>query len=167
MSLRKIATVLSTLAFTAAVLVGGAGGAGASGPVTPEATYTSVSDGWAQVERWYDSNPGYVPAQYTSDGRLNQTGQRATFFGSAQPAAGRYLLSYAPGWDSNSKPVPVLLVPGAYETADSAWADPTDGTMGCGATTCPTAGLMQSLSGAGYKVPSPGPDLRPGSQSLA
>ncbi len=150
--LRKIATVVSTLTLAAAALAGTANTASASGPVTLEATYTSVSDGWTQVERWYDSNSGYVPAQYTSDGRLDQTGQRATFFGSSRPAAGRYLLSYAPGWNTNSKPVPVLLVPGAYETADSAWANPTDGTMGCGATTCPTTGMMQSLSSAGYKA---------------
>ncbi|XVQ14518.1 esterase/lipase family protein [Spirillospora sp. CA-255316] len=150
---RTIATGLSALMLAATALIANAGGASASGPVTLEATYTSVSNGWAKVERWYDSNPGYVPAEYPADGRLDQAGQRLTHFGgAARPVAGRYLLSYAPGWDTNSKPVPVLLVPGAYETADSAWANPTDGPIGCGATTCPTTGLMQALSGAGYKV---------------
>lgn len=82
--------------------------------VTLEATYTSVSDGWAKVERWFDSNSGYNAAQYPADGRLDQTGQRKTFFnGVARPVAGRYLLSYAPGWNTNSKATPVLLVPGA------------------------------------------------------
>lgn len=136
-----------------ALLVASSSQVHASGPVTLEATYTTVSDGWAKVERWYDSNSGYNLAQYPADGRLDQTGQRKTFFnGIARPVAGRYLLSYAPGWDTNPKAVPVLLVPGAYETADFAWANPGEGPMGCGATSCPSTGMMQYLSGAGYKA---------------
>lgn len=125
----------------------------AVGPLTLEASYTSVADGWSKVERWYDANPGFITAQYPSDGRLDQTGQRKEFFGNVtRPAAGRYLLSYAPGWSTNPKATPVLLVPGAYENADYAWANPASSPLGCGSTSCPTTGLMQSLSAAGYKV---------------
>lgn len=125
----------------------------ASGALTLEATYANVGDGWAKVERWYDSNPGYNLAAYPPDGRLDQTGQRLTEFGGvAEPVAGRYLLSYAPGWASNPKPTPVLLVPGAYENADFAWANPGEGPLGCGVTNCPSTGMMQFLSSAGYKV---------------
>lgn len=120
--------------------------------MTLEATFSSPAYGWAKVERWYDSNPGFIPAQYPSDGRLDQTGQRLTQFGAARPNAGRFLLSYAPGWATNPKSVPVLLVPGAYETADYAYANPSTSPIGWGASSCPSTGLMQSLSGAGYKV---------------
>ena len=140
----------AVIAMTGGLLT--AGPAQASGARTLEATFTSPSYGWSKVERWYDANSGYIPAQYTADGRLNQTGQRATQFASSQPAAGRFLVSYAPGWNSNPKAVPVLLVPGAYETADFAYANPSVSPIGCGASTCPTTGLMQSLSSAGYKV---------------
>lgn len=125
----------------------------ATSSTTLEATYTSVSEGWAKVERWYDSSPGFFTAQYPPDGRLDQTGQRKTHFnGVARPDAGRYLLSYAPGWNTNPKPTPVLLVAGSYETADFAWANPASSPIGCGSITCPTTGMMQSLSSAGYKV---------------
>lgn len=48
--------------------------------------------------------------------------------------------------------MPVLLVPGAYENADYAWANPSSGPLGCGASSCPTTGLMQSLTDGGYRV---------------
>lgn len=35
-------------------------------------------------------------------------------------------------WDANAKPVPVLLVHGANDTADRAWANPNElGGLGC------------------------------------
>lgn len=120
---------------------------------TLEATYVSVQNGWVQVERWRDTNSNFLAEDYPPDGRLNQTGQRLTFFGNvAQPASGRFLLYYGPGWDTNPKPTPVLLVHGAFENADWAWANPADSPLGCGAASCPTAGLMQYLSDRGYKV---------------
>lgn len=60
---------------------------------------------------------------------------------------------YAPGWDVNPKPVPVLLVHGANQDADLAWADPNEaGAYGCGRSSCPSTGLMQALAADGYKV---------------
>lgn len=149
--LKRLAAVVVALALTGAALAMPSVAYG-TGPVTLEATFTSPSYGWSKVERWHDSNPGFIPAQYPSDGRLDQTGQRLTHFGSARPDAGRFLLSYGPGWSTNPKTTPVLLVPGAYETADYAYADPSTSPIGCGASTCPTTGLMQSLAGAGYRV---------------
>ncbi len=146
----RIAAIIVAALAAGAVAVPGP--AAASGPLTLEATFASPSHGWSKVERWYDSNPGFIPAQYPADGRLDHTGQRLTHFGSARPDAGRFLLSYAPNWSSNPKTVPVLLVPGAYETADFAYANPSVSPIGCGAGTCPSTGLMQSLESAGYRV---------------
>lgn len=126
----------------------------AVGSLTLEATFTSVSNGWVKVERYYDNDPNFSTEDYPPDGRGNQDGQRLTFFGNvAQPASSRFLLYYAPGWSTNSQPVPVLMVHGANDNADRAWANPNElGGFGCGATTCPNTGLMQYLSSSGLKV---------------
>lgn len=81
----------------------------ATGNVTLEATFTSVANGWARVERWHDTDAGFQSENYPGDGRMNQTGQRLTFFGAGQPASGQFLLYHAPGWDTNSEPTPVIL----------------------------------------------------------
>ncbi len=115
-----------------------------------EATFTTVDYGWEKVERWLDQSSLFQAEDYLADGRNDQTGQRKTFFGTARPFSGRFLLYYAPGWDTGSKPVPVLLVHGALHNADWAWAKPDLG--GCGNDTCPSTGLMQYLVSKGYKV---------------
>lgn len=122
----------------------------ATGSVTLEATFTTVSYGWARVERWKDNGAMFAAEQYLADGRNDQDGQRATFFATGQPHSSRFLLYHAPGWNTGTKPTPVLLVHGANDNADRAWAAPNLGN--CGATTCPSTGLMQYLSGRGYKV---------------
>lgn len=124
----------------------------ATGNVILEATFTNVANDWEKVERWHDTDSGFLPADFPPDGRMNQTGQRLTFFGASQPASGQFLLYYAPGWDTNPKPIPVLLVHGAFENADWAWANPADSPLGCGATSCPNTGMMQFLSGQGRRV---------------
>ncbi|HZS15801.1 MAG TPA: lipase [Candidatus Dormibacteraeota bacterium] len=128
--------------------------AGAVGTLTLQATFTSVSYGWSQVERYNDTDPNWPSGgYYPSDGRNNQTGQRATFFGSSQPLGSQFLLYYAPGWNTGSKAVPVLLVMGAADNVDREYADPAlNGAGTCGASSCPSTGLMQYLSGAGYRV---------------
>jgi hypothetical protein len=61
------------------------------------------------VERWNDNDPGFAPEAYPPDGRGDQDGQRRTFFGNvARPRLSRFLLYFAPGWDTGSKPTPVL-----------------------------------------------------------
>ncbi len=124
------------------------------GYLTLEATYHSVANGWASVERYLDTTSGFTQEQYAPDGRGDQDGQRRTFFaGAAHPFSGRFLLYSAPGWDTGSHPTPVLLVHGANDNPDRAWANPNEsGGYGCGSSTCPTTGLMQYLSTRGYRV---------------
>lgn len=130
--------------------------ASAVGNLTLEATFTgsSVANGWVMVERYHDNDPNFPTANYPPDGRGNQDGQRLTFFGNvAQPAMSRFLLYYAPGWNTNSRPVPVLMVYGANTNADLSWANPNEfGANICGASSCPNTGLMQFLSNNGFKV---------------
>lgn len=143
------------LAAAAAALAGTAPqGATATPSVTHEATFTSgIQHGWARVERYRDTSSGFTAETYPPDGRGDHTGQTATFFGSARPHASRFLLYAAPRWQSGAKPVPVLLVHGANQTADQAWANPNaSGAFGCGQLSCPSTGLMQHLDGLGYKV---------------
>ncbi|WP_329570883.1 esterase/lipase family protein [Kitasatospora sp. NBC_01266] len=124
------------------------------GYLTLEANYTSVANGWDHVERYLDTTPGFTQEQYPPDGRGDQDGQRLTFFGGvAEPFSGRFLLYSAPGWNTGTHQVPVLLVHGANDNPDRAWADPGEsGGYGCGTTPCPDTGLMQYLSSRGYRV---------------
>ena len=116
-------------------------------------TYTSVQYGWQQVELWQDTYASWPAQQYPHDSRNDQTGQRLTFFGAAEPPGSDFLLYYAPGWNTGTHAVPVLLVMGAADTADREYADPNLGGSGtCGSLSCPSTGLMQYLSGQGYKV---------------
>lgn len=123
--------------------------------LTKEASFTtSIENGWVKVERWRDTRTAFVQESFPSDGRGNQNGQRVRFFGSnATPHSSRFLLYYAPGWDNNPRATPVLLVHGANQDADLAWADPNEaGAYGCGRGTCPSSGLMQSLTADGFRV---------------
>lgn len=119
-----------------------------------EATYTSVANGWATVDRYRDTTPGFTTEQYPPDGRGDQDGQRRTFFdGAARPASSRFLLYSAPGWDTGARPTPVLLVHGANDNPDRAWANPGEsGGFGCGSAVCPSTGLMQYLAARGHRV---------------
>lgn len=146
-----------TLGLVALVAVLGATPAVATATpsVTLEASYTSgIANGWSLVERYRDGSSGFQAESYPPDGRGDQTGQTRTFFGGvARPHSSRFLLYHAPGWQTGTKPVPVLLVHGANQTADQAWANPnSSGSYGCGRISCPSTGLMQYLDGAGYKV---------------
>lgn len=141
----RIATILASTALAAPAL---------AGPLTQEATFTSgLANGWARVERWRDTSSGFTQEAFPPDGRGDQSGQRATFFASARPHSSRFLLYYAPGWNSGTRATPVLLVHGANQDADLAWANPNEaGAFGCGRSSCPSTGLMQNLSANGYKV---------------
>ena len=128
--------------------------ADAVGTTVLEATYTSVLNGWARVERYRDTDANLPTEAYPADGRGDQDGQRLTFFGNvARPRSNTFLLYHAPGWQTGSKTTPVLLVHGANDSADRAWANPGEsGSFGCGAFSCPSTGLMQYLNGRGHKV---------------
>ncbi|MFC9329570.1 esterase/lipase family protein [Kitasatospora sp. NPDC057015] len=146
------------LAVLLALVTGLAGappaGAAAPGYLTMEASYGTVANGWDHVERYLDTTAGFHQEQYPPDGRGDQDGQRLTFFGGVkQPHSGRFLLYSAPGWNSGAHQVPVLLVHGANDNPDRAWANPGEsGGYGCGTASCPNTGLMQYLSTRGYRV---------------
>lgn len=126
-----------------------------AGTVALEATYTSgIQNGWVRVERWRDTLSAFTQEAFPPGGRGDQTGQRKTFFGGdGSPHSSKFLMYYAPGWNSNPKATPVLLVHGANQDADLAWADPNEaGPYGCGRYSCPSSGLMQQLVNDGYKV---------------
>jgi hypothetical protein len=150
------AALLTLLAAALAAQAGaGAPAARATASRTLEATFSSgISNGWVRVERWRDNGTGFAAEDYPPSGRGDQDGQRKTFFGGvARPHSSRFLLYYAPGWDTGAKPTPVLLVHGANDTPDRAWANPNElGGFGCGALTCPSTGLMQYLGTRGYRV---------------
>jgi hypothetical protein len=130
--------------------------AGAVGSYVLDATYTSgILNGWVRVERYRDTDANLPTEAYPPDGRGDQDGQRKTFFGNvARPRSNQFLLYSAPGWNTGAKSTPVLLVHGANDNADRAWANPNEaGGFGCGSWSgCPTTGLMQHLSSRGYKV---------------
>lgn len=153
MPLRRLWTVL-VAALVATVLTPAAAHAAAvPSYLQLEASFSSAADGWAKVDRYLDTITGFTQEDFPPDGRGDQTDQRVTYFGGAEPYSGRFLLYSAPGWDSNPKATPVLLVHGADDNADRAWANPGEsGGFGCGAITCPGTGMMQYLSGAGYRV---------------
>lgn len=114
-----------------------------------------IQNGWVRVERWRDPNPGFIQEDRLDiDQRASQSGQRLKFFASdPAPRASKFLLYYAPGWDAAKRSTPILLAHGANDQADRAWANPGEsGDFGCGQSSCPKTGLMQSLALAGYSV---------------
>jgi hypothetical protein len=146
--------LLVTACVTAALIAPTAPSASAAGTVVKDATFSPVSNGWSKVERWHDTDTNFPTEAFPPDGRGDQKGDRLTYFGGvARPNSGSFLMYYAPKWQTGTKAVPVLLVHGANDDADRAWANPNAaGAGGCGVSSCPTTGLMQSLDSANYKV---------------
>ncbi|WP_406206765.1 lipase family protein [Kitasatospora sp. NBC_01560] len=135
--------------------------ASTSGPATPavaaltlEAAFPAPGNGWAKVERYLDTTPGFRTEQYPPGGRGDQDGARLTYFGGVrQPFSGRFLLYSATGWDTGGHATPVLLVHGANDNADRAWAAPDEtGSCGAVASGCPSTGLAQYLAASGHRV---------------
>jgi hypothetical protein len=126
-----------------------------------EATFREVADGWATVQR-YRSAGDYPAEVYPPDGRGDQVGETARFFGAARPHSSQFLLYSAPApsapapsdpASSAAARTPVLLVHGANQTAGQAWANPNSGgSFGCGVVLCPSTGLMQRLVADGHHV---------------
>ncbi len=153
--IRRLWTLLAgALVAGTFVVVPAAAHAAVPSYLTMEASYAGVANGWAKVERYLDTTPGYTQESYPPDGRGDQDGQRLTFFGGVkEPFSGRFLMYYAPGWNTGAKTTPILLVHGANDNPDRAWANPGEGGgFGCGAVSCPNTGLMQYLSSRGYRV---------------
>lgn len=124
-----------------------------SAALVKEAAFDSgIDDGWAAVERYRATNPGFQPEVYPADGRGDQVGQTSVFFANARPHSSLFLLHAGPPPTAPAKS-PVLLVHGANQTASQAWANPNaGGNFGCGQVTCPTEGMMQRLTAEGHQV---------------
>ena len=122
--------------------------------VTREQVFSSgVADGWAAVERYRDTNPGFRAETYPADGRGDQVGRTATHFGSARPHSSRFLLYVGPKPAGGARTSPVLLVHGANQTAPQAWSNPNaGGNFGCGVMLCPSSGMLQKLTADGHQV---------------
>jgi hypothetical protein len=118
----------------------------ASSPILEQSYNTNIDNGWDLVERYRTDESAILAEAFPPDGRGDQTGQRATFFGAAQPHSNLFLLYHMPGWDTNPNAVPILLVHGATQNADQAWANPSDPSGVCGRLTCPSTGLAQELA---------------------
>jgi hypothetical protein len=140
------------VALAAAVFTATPAAAASVGTLNLLGTTNGVSHGWDSVEHWADTDSSWPADHYLADGRQNQTGEPATLFGSAQPPGSQFLLYRAPGWQSNAGKA-VLLVMGANDDVDREYSDPAAGGAGtCGVPSCPSTGLMQYLTGAGYRV---------------
>ncbi len=146
---RRVTFVVIAIALTSVVPTSGTPRE-VVGSLILEEAFTNVANGWVRVERWRDTDPRFAQEDFPPDGRGDQDGQRALFFGTPRPHSSQFLLYYAPGWDSAPRAVPVLLVHGANYTADW-WANPGESGV-CGALVCPSTGLMQYLSERGYRV---------------
>lgn len=142
----------TTIAQPARASVAGLATSAVGGGLALLHTYTSVQYGWQQVELWNDTDTSWPAQHYLPDGRDDQSGQPKALFGTGEPAGSEFLLYHAPGALTNSGPT-VLLVMGANDSVDREYADPALGAPGtCGALSCPATGLMQYLSGRGYRV---------------
>ncbi|HEX3592251.1 MAG TPA: lipase [Pseudonocardiaceae bacterium] len=152
-ALRRLALTATGLAMAAAATVAVTSPASAAvGTLSLLGTTANVPHGWDSVEHWNDTDPQWPATHYLSDGRQNQTGETATLFGSPTPPGSQFLLYRAPGWNTNAG-APVLLVMGANDDVDREYSDPAAGGAGtCGVTACPSTGLMQLLSGEGFRV---------------
>lgn len=116
------------------------------------ATYSTVTYGWQRAELWNDVDPTWPVEHYLPTGRDDQSGQPAKLFGSNEPPGSEFIVYQAPGAMTNIGQA-VLLVMGANDSVTREYADPAlGGAYTCGTAHCPTTGLMQYLSGQGYRV---------------
>ncbi len=118
-----------------------------------ELGYDEVEHGWVRAERWTIDSPIIPEDPFFPDARSEQTGQQLEFFGfDPKPPPSSFVLQFGPGWETASGN-PVLLVHGADDPPDRAWANPgVEGPYGCGDMVCPSEGLMQGLAAADIPV---------------
>jgi hypothetical protein len=118
-----------------------------------EASFEVLEHGWARAERWSIVSPAIPEDPFFPDARSEQTGQQLEFFGGEpKPGPEQLVLQFGPGWDSHPG-TPVVLVHGADDPPDRAWANPgLEGPYGCGDAVCPDTGLMQAIADAGHPV---------------
>ncbi|PRP96590.1 Alpha/beta hydrolase family protein [Enhygromyxa salina] len=121
--------------------------------LTFEMGYDEVEHGWVRAERWTIDSPSIPEDPFFPDARSEQTDQQLVFYGfEPKPSPSSIVLQFGPGWDTASGN-PVLLVHGADDPPDRAWANPgVEGPYGCGDMVCPEEGLMQGLAAADIPV---------------
>lgn len=118
-----------------------------------EEAFDQLEYGWVHAERWRITSPTLLPDPFFPDSRSEQTGQQLEFYAlDPTPDPDVFVLQYGPGWDEASGN-PVLLVHGADDPPDRAWANPGQlGPYGCGDAVCPDTGIMQALAAADIPV---------------
>lgn len=118
-----------------------------------EEGYDQVEYGWSRAERWRIVESPIPDEPFFPDARSEQTGQQLQFYAlDPTPSPDQFVLQYGPDWEQGTGN-PVLLVHGAADPADRAWANPGQlGPYGCGDANCPDTGLMQTLAAAGIPV---------------
>jgi hypothetical protein len=118
-----------------------------------EAAYDQLEHGWVHAQRWTIDSPSIPEDPFFPDARSAQIGQQLEFFSSdPTPSPASLVLQFGPGWDTATGN-PVLLVHGADDPPDRAWANPgAEGPYGCGDMVCPSEGLMQTLAAANIPV---------------
>lgn len=103
---------------------------------------------WALIERHGDPHPRFPQELFHR--KLHQFfPQVIQGFGTKTPHSSKFLLHVAPGWDQATRPVPVLLLPGANDDATRRYARPLSTHHDDFAT---TPGLMQHLAAEGFAV---------------
>ena len=80
------------------------------------------TDRWAKVELLEDTDEHMIQEPFT-DLVKHHDPETVKAFGSQTPASSKFLLHYAPGWDSAEAETPVLLVHGAGLTANHCFTD--------------------------------------------
>lgn len=97
---------------------------------------------WDRIELIRDSNPNFRPEDFR-ERQKHKNPEIIKAFGRPDPPSSDFLLHLAGGWDTNPRPVPVLLVHGATKDAND-WMDPAE-NLG-------SEPLGKYLADAGFKV---------------
>ncbi|MCM2267953.1 MAG: alpha/beta fold hydrolase [Elusimicrobiales bacterium] len=106
---------------------------------------TMASKYWERIECWQDSARPFVAESALQKSR-HETPEIISAFGSNLPPTSTFLLHYGPKWRTNTGKV-VMLVHGASDNANRAWATPA---ILLGDASKP--GLLQALEAAGHRV---------------
>lgn len=100
---------------------------------------------WERIECWQDASRPFATESALNKSR-HETPEIISAFGSNLPPTSTFLLHYGPKWRTNKGKV-VILVHGASDNANRAWATPA---ILLGDASKP--GLLQTLEAAGHRV---------------
>ena len=100
---------------------------------------------WERIECWQDAARPFAVESALNKSR-HDTPEIISAFGTNLPQASNFLLHYGPKWRTNTGKV-VMLVHGASDNADRAWATPA---ILLGDASAP--GLLQALEAKGFRV---------------